>query len=98
AYNADAQLLTANLCRGLALVMFLLGISLIIVSALAAGVSWRWRIPNYDFMSILLVMLGAIFLLLGSILHRLPAKFIAQARNWEDIFREFDRPAEGDDK
>jgi hypothetical protein len=94
ANNAEAQLLMASLCRGLALVMFLLGAGLIIVSVLAAGVGWRWGLPGGDFVSILLVMLGAIFVLLGSILQRLPAKLIAQARNWEDISREFDRPAD----
>lgn len=94
AYNADAQLLTANLCRGLALVMYLLGAGLIIVSVLAAGTGWRWGLLGIEFVSILLVMLGAIFLLLGSILQRLPAKFIAQARNWEDISREFEQTAD----
>jgi hypothetical protein len=94
ANNAEAQLLMANLCRALALVMFLLGAGLVIVSVLAAGVGWRWGFPGSDFVPILLVMLGSIFLLLGAILHRLPAKLIAQARNWEDISREFEKSAD----
>src|SRR5579863_4906326 len=92
AYNADEQLLMAGLCRGVALVMYLLGAGLIVVSALAAGLGWQWGLPGVNIVSILLVMVGAIFLLLGSILQRLPAKLTAQARNWEDISREFERP------
>jgi|GEM_PF-7034472 len=92
AYNADAQLLTANLCRGLAVIMYLLGASLIVVSLLAAGFGWQWGLPGANIVSVLLVMLGAVFLLLGAILQRLPAKFTAQARNWEDISHAFERP------
>lgn len=93
AYNADNQLVMANLYRGLALVLYLLGAGVIIAGALLAAFAAR-GLANVDFGSIMFVMLGVICLFAGSIVQRIPAKLIAQARNWEDISREFERPAD----
>src|SRR5204863_6615619 len=92
ANNAEAQLLLADLARGLAIVMLLLGTGWIATGALAAGFSalGAFRIAGVDFVSVLLFMIGAAFLLVGILVRRLPAKLFAQARNWEDISREFD--------
>ena len=96
ANNAEGQLLMADLCRGLAIVLLLLGAGLIISGALAAGFSalGAIRIAGVDFVSVLLFMIGAAFVLIGMLVRRLPSKLIAQARNWEDISREFEQPAQ----
>ena len=92
ANNAESQLLLAELCRSLAIVLLLLGSGLIIAGGLATGLSalGALRSAGVDFVSILLFMIGAAFLLMGMLVRRLPSKLIAQARNWEDISREFD--------
>jgi hypothetical protein len=95
ANNGEAQVLMADLCRGLAIVMFMVGAGLIITGALAAGISALGmpRFAGVDFVSLLLFMIGVAFFLVGMLVRRLPSKLIAQARNWEDISREFDEPA-----
>lgn len=92
ANNAEAQLLMADLCRGLGIVLLLLGVGLIVTGVLAAGFSalGALRFATFDFISVLLFMIGTAFLLVGILVRRLPARLIAQARNWEDISREFD--------
>src|SRR5579863_10171444 len=61
ANNAEAQLLLADLCRGLAIVLFLLGAGLMITGALAAGFSalGGLRFASVDVVSVLLFMIGA---------------------------------------
>jgi hypothetical protein len=93
ANNAENQLVMANLYRRLALVMYLLGAGLIVPSAVAAAFATR-GFATLDFGLILFIMLGVICLVVGSVFQRVPMKMIAQARNWEDISREFDRPAD----
>ncbi len=94
ANNADAQLLMAGLFRSMALAMFILSAGMVFVALVAAGFSWASGFANIEFVPILLVLTAAVFFFLGSIFQRLPPKFIAQARNWEDISRDFDQRAD----
>ena len=92
ANNAEAQFQQASLYHGFALVLYLLGGVLLLWSSVATGFRVRGT-ASIDFGLILFVMLGAVCLFAGSIVRRVPARLISQARNWEDVSREFEATA-----
>jgi hypothetical protein len=88
-YNADNQLLMANLFYHLQWIFLVLGLGIIVSIPLAVGLGARALVAG-EFVWFLLLLIGIISLLVALILHRVPKGLIAQARNWEDISREFD--------
>ena len=88
-YNAEALLQMANLFRPLKWIFIILGLGVIASIPLAVGFSASGLIAG-EFVVFILILVGAICLQVAWFLQRIPKGIMAQARNWEDISRDFD--------